>query len=296
MSIIPPQEAEELINKACDAILPPTSGLAEDALLRLAGVMEGDHNSLGQLLDLLDRYLIARHRGEAEELSPAMVIACADHGVTAEGVSAYPPETSVEMARNYVLAQGSAANIFAAYAGAELYAVDMGLHQHEEIPGLADFRLGAGTANIAQGPAMSREQAAQAVAIGIGLAEHLIADGANCLLPGEMGIGNTTSQACLAAVFCGLTPEEATGRGTFQDDTHLANKIRAELKKTIPNSRSLYDSSDPRYYLTTFAISGFLFAILEWMDDGMRIAPEVMADFLTETYLSGASFVKRKQG
>ena len=77
-------------------------------------------------------------------------------------------------------------------------------------------------------------------------------------------------------------------------NNELADKIRAELKKRIPNSRTLYDPADPRYYLTTFAISGFLYAILEWMDDGMRIAPAVMADFLTETYLSGASFIKRR--
>ena len=78
-------------------------------------------------------------------------------------------------------------------------------------------------------------------------------------------------------------------------NNELANRIREELKKTIPNSRGIYPETDPRYYLTTFAISGFLFSILEWMDDGMRIAPEAMADFLTETYLSGASFVKRRE-
>ncbi|MBQ6421135.1 MAG: TetR/AcrR family transcriptional regulator [Clostridia bacterium] len=77
-------------------------------------------------------------------------------------------------------------------------------------------------------------------------------------------------------------------------NNELADRIRAELKKTIPNSRSIYDETDPRFYLTTFALSGFLFAILEWMDDGMRIAPAEMADFLTETYLSGSLFVKRK--
>ncbi len=76
-------------------------------------------------------------------------------------------------------------------------------------------------------------------------------------------------------------------------NNELANKIRSELKKTIPNSRTLYDEDDPRFYLTTFAISGFLFAILEWMDDGMRIAPAVMAEFLTETYLNGAIFIKK---
>ena len=78
-------------------------------------------------------------------------------------------------------------------------------------------------------------------------------------------------------------------------DYELATKIRSELKKTIPNSRTLYDENDPRFYLTTFAISAFLFAILEWMDDGMRIAPAAMAEFLTETYLSGAIFIKKSK-
>lgn len=224
MSILPPEEATALIERAVQSIHPPASGQAEDALLRLAGVMEGDHNSLGKLLDLLDRYLTARHRGEAEELLPATLIACADHGVTAEEVSAYPPRTSVEMTRNYVLAQGGAANVFAAYAGSNLYVADVGLREHEELPGLADFCIRRGTDNIAEGPAMTLAEASQAVAIGIGLAEHVISEGANCLLPGEMGIGNTTPQACLAAVFCGLTPEEATGRGTHISEDRLAHK------------------------------------------------------------------------
>lgn len=224
MSILPPKEATALISRALQSIHPPTGGLAEDALLRLSGVMEGDHNSLGKLLDLLDRYLTARHRGEAEDLFPATLIACADHGVTAEAVSAYPPRTSVEMTRNYVLSQGGAANVFAAYAGSNLYVADVGLREHEELPGLADFCIRHGTDNIAEGPAMTRAEASQAVAVGIGLAEHMVSEGANCLLPGEMGIGNTTPQACLAAVFCGLTPEEATGRGTHISEGRLLHK------------------------------------------------------------------------
>ncbi|MBQ6020764.1 MAG: TetR/AcrR family transcriptional regulator, partial [Clostridia bacterium] len=74
----------------------------------------------------------------------------------------------------------------------------------------------------------------------------------------------------------------------------LANRIRAELNKTIPNAKLIYAETDPRYYLSTYAVSGFLYTILDWMDDGMKIEPEVMADFLTETYLSGASFIKRR--
>ncbi len=76
----------------------------------------------------------------------------------------------------------------------------------------------------------------------------------------------------------------------------LADKIREQLQKTIPNSRRIYDEKDPRQYLTTFAISAFLFSILEWMDDGMRIETKEMAEFLTEAYVSGSVFVKCRRG
>lgn len=75
-------------------------------------------------------------------------------------------------------------------------------------------------------------------------------------------------------------------------NNELADKIREQLQKNIPNSRRIYDETDPRYYLTTFAVSAFLFTILEWMDDGMKIGTEEMARFLTETYVSGSAFVK----
>ena len=75
----------------------------------------------------------------------------------------------------------------------------------------------------------------------------------------------------------------------------LADKIKNELKKIIPDSKRIYSETDPRYYLTTFAIAGFLHTTLEWMDDGMKIGTKEMAEFLTETYLSGAAFIKVKK-
>lgn len=78
-------------------------------------------------------------------------------------------------------------------------------------------------------------------------------------------------------------------------NNELADKIRAELGKTIPNSKRIYSEDDPRCYLTTFAVSAFLYSILAWMDDGMRIGTEEMARFLTETYVDGSAFVKRRE-
>ena len=75
----------------------------------------------------------------------------------------------------------------------------------------------------------------------------------------------------------------------------IADRIYTELKKVIPDSRQSYTENDPRYYLTTFAVAGFLFSVLEWIDDGMKITTDQMAEFLSETYLCGSVFVKNKR-
>ncbi|MCR5782601.1 MAG: TetR/AcrR family transcriptional regulator [Clostridia bacterium] len=77
-------------------------------------------------------------------------------------------------------------------------------------------------------------------------------------------------------------------------NNNLADRIMSELKKAIPNSQMIYSKGDPRYYLTTFAISGFLFAILDWMDDGMKIPATEMAEFLADTYIKGSYYIKNK--
>lgn len=172
-------------------------------------------------------------------------IFCADHGVAKENVSAYPQATTADMVRNYLVDAGAAANVFAKFAYSELYVVDVGVDADiANLPGLVDRKIARGTNNIAEGQAMSFQDAMKSVRIGKKLAEEAIAAGCNCFLIGEMGIGNTTTAAAIAAAYLDAEPEEVTGRGTNIDDAKLAHKIeivRRALKVNQPDPENLLD-------------------------------------------------------
>lgn len=172
-------------------------------------------------------------------------IFCADHGVAKENVSAYPQATTADMVRNYLIEDGAAANAFAKFAYSELYVVDLGVDADiANLPGLVDRKISRGTNNIAEGAAMTFDQAAQSVRIGKQLAEEAIAAGCNCFLIGEMGIGNTTTAAAMTAAYLDLEPEEVTGRGSDIDDEKFARKIeivRQALEVNEPDPDSLLD-------------------------------------------------------
>lgn len=172
-------------------------------------------------------------------------IFCADHGVAKENVSAYPQATTADMVRNYLVDDGAAANVFAKFAYSELYIVDVGVDADiSNLPGLVDRKISRGTKNIAEGAAMTLEQAMESIRIGKKLAEEAIEAGCNCFLIGEMGIGNTTVAAAMTAAYLHLSPEKVTGRGSNIDDDKLAHKIeivRRALKVNKPNSNSLLD-------------------------------------------------------
>ena len=172
-------------------------------------------------------------------------IFCADHGVAKENVSAYPQATTAGMVKNYLVDAGAAANAFAKFAYSELYIVDVGVNADiSNLPGLVDRKISRGTKNIAEGPAMTMDQAMQSVRVGKKLAEEAIKAGCNCFLIGEMGIGNTTAAAAMTAAYLDMEPEEVTGRGTNIDDKKLAHKIeivRRALEVNQPDPDSLLD-------------------------------------------------------
>lgn len=182
---------------------------------------------LGRLVDLLTQFSAIRGGIPTAPTKKCSVICCADHGVAAEGVSAYPQETTLDMTANYLLAQGGTANAMSAFAQSDLYILDLGIAlPTDHIPGLLRHRIANGTANIAKGPAMTREQAITALETGIRFVEERVAEGYDCFIPGEMGIANTTISASIAAAICRITPTEATGRGTNISDTRLRHKIK----------------------------------------------------------------------
>lgn len=220
----------------------PQVAKAVDRKLQIA--TEGDAKQLGHLRRLLLRVLAMVGTEEPEPFRPATIICCADHGVASNQVSAYPQSTTLEMAKAYLIAHGAAANAFAEEAGSHLTVIDCGMKTGgpTDLPGLIDGRIGDGTDDMSAGPAMTREQALTSIMSGIALAESLIKNGITCLMPGEMGIGNTTSSAALAAVFCHLTPEEATGRGTKISGERLRRKTEIVRRVLAVNKP---DPSDP---------------------------------------------------
>lgn len=185
-------------------------------------------------------------------------IFCADHGVAKENVSAYPQKTTADMVKNYLVDAGAAANVFAKFAYSELYVVDVGVDADiSSLPGLVDRKFSRGTKNIAQEPAMTIEDAMQAVRIGKKLAEEAIKAGCNCFLVGEMGIGNTTVAAAMTAAYLNLPPEKVTGRGTNIDDKKFKHKleiVRRALEVNQPNREKFLD--------VLIKVGGFEFAAM----------------------------------
>ncbi|EKY01889.1 MULTISPECIES: nicotinate-nucleotide--dimethylbenzimidazole phosphoribosyltransferase [Selenomonas] len=199
----------------------------------------------GHLRSILLRYM--NITGERHPAPPqtSVIISCADHGVAAESVSAYPPETTLNMMCNYLIARGGAANAAANYAGARLVVADLGVNAaYDDIPGLLQHSIARGTANMTKGSAMTRAQAIAAIETGIVLANDCADRGDRCILPGEMGISNTTSSAAIVAAFLGLTPEEVTGRGANISDARLAHKIEIVRRALSVNRPDPHDGLD----------------------------------------------------
>lgn len=158
--------------------------------------------------------------------APVVTVFAGDHGVAAAGVTPWPSEVTMQMVGNF-LAGGAAINAVARQVGARVVVVDVGVAGPlEPAPGLLIRKVRPGTADISREPAMSREEAAAALQAGLDVARELVTGGADCLLTGDMGIGNTTPSAVLIAHFTGRPAAEVTGRGTGVDDAALVRKVQ----------------------------------------------------------------------
>ncbi len=208
-------------------IRPVEKALEEAAWGRLDRLTKPP-GSLGKLEALAAR-LAAIQVTERPALGPgAVVVAAADHGVAAEGVSAYPPEVTYQMVLNF-LAGGAAINQIAAEADARVYVLDVGVNgpAFPEAEGLIRARVRPGTGNLVREPAMREEEAELAFWAGYEAGKRALGEGATLLAAGDMGIGNTTAAAALTAAFLGLPPAEVTGRGTGVEGAAYARKLRA---------------------------------------------------------------------
>ena len=186
--------------------------------------------------------LAAQAAAVQQTLTPAadparVVVFAADHGVAVEGVSAYPAEVTAQMVRT-AAAGGAAVSVMARALGAAVEVWDVGVNADlAGVPGVRHAKVRAGTRNLAAESAMTAEECASALDVGRAAAAEAAAAGVRTLVLGEMGIGNTTSAAALAAALVGLAPEAAVGRGTGVDDAGLARKaaaVRRALARGVP--------------------------------------------------------------
>ena len=192
-----------------------------------------------------------------------VIVMAADHGVTSEGVSAYPAEVTPQMVANF-LRGGAAINVLARQANARVVVVDMGVASEiEDASGeLVRCKIGLGTANLAKGPAMTGEQALESIQRGIEIAEAEIVRGVDIFATGDMGIGNTTSSAAIACALMNQSPENVAGRGTGVDDEGLKRKISVITQALNVNKPNANDALDVLAKVGGFEIGGLAGVIL----------------------------------
>ena len=210
--------------------------------------------------------------GIQQTLQPAIdkktvLIMAGDHGVVAEGVSAYPQEVTPAMVQTF-LAGGAGINAIARQVDADVWVVDMGIIPQldvDDMPGadrLMIAKIGNGTANFTKGPAMSRRDAEKALQVGFEQATKLIENGADLLGTGDMGIGNTTPSAAIGVVLCQASLDEMVGRGTGVDDAGLAHKRDIVRRAIEVNSPDPENGLDILAKIGGFEIGGIAGAIL----------------------------------
>ncbi len=212
------------LGEAIKQIQPPDPVSLERVQSRLDRLTK-PLGSLGRLEELAARYVAMTGEEHPKLPRAAIFTFAADHGVTDEGISAYPRAVTAEMVLNF-LRGGAAVNVLAGHVGAEVRVVDIGVaYEFDHLPQLISRKVAHGTKNFFREPAMTREEAVQALEIGVSLASGAASEGIGLMGTGDMGIGNTASSAAITAVITGQPVAEVTGRGTGIDEVQYARKV-----------------------------------------------------------------------
>jgi len=213
-----------LLYRTIDMIQP----LEKEAMSRAQArqdILTKPRGSLGRLEELSIQLAGIQGKPIPRIRDKAIVTMAGDHGVTAEGVSAYPKEVTAQMVANF-LHGGAGINVMARFVGARVVVVDMGVAVDlETIPELINRKVARGTRNMCQCSAMTREQAVRAIECGIEIALSEIDKGLDIVGTGDMGIGNTTASSAICAIMTGNTVAQVTGKGTGIDRERLEHKI-----------------------------------------------------------------------
>lgn len=201
-----------------------------------------------------------------------------DHGVSDEGVSAFPKEVTTQMVYNF-LSGGAGINVLANHVGARVVVVDMGvLSDFKSVPQLVIKKINYGTKNMAKGPAMTRDEAVNSITAGIEIFENEFKKGIDIIGTGDMGIGNTTSASAITASLTKAPVREVTGRGTGLDEKALEKKIRVIERALSVNKPDESDAIDVLSKVGGFEIGGLAGIILA---SASRKIPVVIDGFIS---------------
>ena len=254
----------------------PADETAMDAARRRQAQLAKPPGRLGQLEELSIRLA-----GVTGQVCPAMdkcrvAVFAADNGVVAQGVSQTDQSVTRAVAENLAARRTSVCQM-AKTARCEVIPVDLGM-AGEPVPGVQNCRIAAGTADFTTGPAMTRQQAVDAIAAGMGLVRAQKAAGVQLLATGEMGIGNTTTSSAVAAVLLGQPVERMTGRGAGLSDAGLARKLDAIRRGIARNQPDAADPLDVLSKLGGFDIAGLCGVFLGGALEGL---PVLMDGFIS---------------
>jgi nicotinate-nucleotide--dimethylbenzimidazole phosphoribosyltransferase len=220
------------------------------------------HGSLGRLEELSIQIAGIKGQIKPKLEYKTIITMAADHGVTAETVSLYPQEVTRQMVLNF-LKGGAAINVLAGQIGARVIVVDMGVKGgFQPLPGLLCKMIDFSTKNMAQGPAMTHQQAIDTIEAGIQVVEAEMAKRLDIIGTGDMGIGNTTASSAIFAAISGRPPKKITGRGTGIGDRQLAHKIKVIEKALSVNKPNPKDPIDVLAKVGGFEIGSLAGVIL----------------------------------
>ncbi len=245
-----------LLAETIAAIAPPSSVWHARARARL-DTLTKPLGSLGRLEDIAAQIVAIHRECATTPLRKAVYVFAADHGITAEGVSAYPAEVTQQMVMNF-LAGGAAINVLARLHHVEMNIVDAGVNaDFADVPGLLHRKVRRGSRNMLHEAAMSDDELAQALSVGTTLASAAKEAGLQLLAVGEMGIGNTTAASAITAMLTGKPATEVTGKGTGLDDSAHANKCRV-ISAVIDEHRKICNKNGTIYPLEVLRCVGGL--------------------------------------
>ncbi|MBC9785790.1 nicotinate-nucleotide--dimethylbenzimidazole phosphoribosyltransferase [Heliobacterium chlorum] len=269
-----------------ESLLQQIKPLNEEAMEKAQAHLDDltkPQGSLGVLEDIAKQ--LAGIYGEVPKEIPqkAIILMAGDHGVVEEGVSAFPQEVTPQMIINFIHG-GAGSNVLARHAGAELVCVDVGVAvDMDDLPGLIKKKVAYGTKNMAKGPAMTRDEAIQAILVGAEVVADAYGRGIRVVGTGEMGIGNTTPSAAIISVMGNLPIEQVVGRGTGINDKQLDVKINAIKKAIEINQPNRDDAIDVLAKIGGLEIAGLAGVCLGAAAQGIPV--------VIDGFISGAAAV-----